>query len=90
MNLRPAAVPLVTVDPFFSIWSGADAFYGDCTRHWSGKPCPLLAGLYVDNRFYTLNAVNLDFNQTKGKITQTDLKVTPLSTTYKFENDLQK
>lgn len=90
MNFRPAAVPLVTVDPFFSIWSGADAFYGDCTRHWSGKPCPLLAGLYVDNRFYTLNAVNLDFNQTKGKITQTDLNVTPLSTTYKFENEFAK
>lgn len=90
MKLRPAAVPLVTVDPFFSIWSCADAFYGDTTRHWSGKPCPILAGLYVDNKFYPLNAVNLDFNQMKDKITQTDLKVTPLSTKYQFENDFAK
>lgn len=90
MNLRPAAVPLVTVDPFFSIWSGADAFYGDCTRHWSGKPCPLLVGLYVDNSFCPLNVVNLDFSLIKRRTAQTDLKVTPLSTTYEFENEFAK
>ena len=90
MKFRPAAVPLVTVDPFFSIWSCADAFYGDATRHWSGKVCPLIAGLYVNNKFYPINAMNLEFNQMKDKMTQRDMQLTPLSTKYVFENDFAK
>ena len=47
MRYRPVAVPLITVDPFFSVWSCDDALYGGPTEHWCGKPSPIMAGIYV-------------------------------------------
>lgn len=36
-NFRPVSIPLVTVDPFFSIWSFNDKLYEDTTKFWTGK-----------------------------------------------------
>ncbi len=88
MKFRPVAVPLVAVDPFFSIWSCDDALYGGQTRHWSGKACPITAGVYIDETFYAMG----HFDPTDGKnpnyrVYQTGLKVTPTSSIYSFENE---
>lgn len=48
MKMRPPAVPLVTVDPYFSIWSMTDKLPGEDTCHWTGKPHRLTR--YTDNR----------------------------------------
>ena len=76
MRFRPAAVPLVTVDPFFSIWSCDDALYGGPTEHWSGRPCPIMAGVYVDNTFHSV--AGFDEN---GKI-----KPVEMTNAWKYEN----
>ena len=89
-KLRPAAVPLITVDPFFSVWSCADNLYDDSTRHWSGRPAPILAGIYVDNWFYMMSGVDKNFLLPRWRVHQTDVEVTPLSTVYKFENEFAK
>ena len=60
MKFRPAATPLITVDPFFSIWSTDDALYGGKTEHWSGRPFPIMAGIYVNGRFYSMSAFDMN------------------------------
>ena len=90
MKFRPVAVPLVTVDPFFSVWSCDDALYGGPTEHWSGRPCPIMAGLYIDNTFYSMAAFDENGKILRNRIYQTDAKVTPLSSIYTFENELAK
>ena len=51
-GIRPPATPLVTVDPYFSIWSSTDALNTSLTVHWTGKPSPLLSYVRVDGTLY--------------------------------------
>ena len=47
-QLRAPAYPLVSIDPYTSGWSFTDQLNADQTRHWTGKPFPLLGVLRVD------------------------------------------
>ena len=58
MNLRAPAVPLVIVDPFFSIWSMENKLNDDCTRHWTGRTFPMMAGVVIDDSYYALMGTN--------------------------------
>ncbi|KAA6440321.1 DUF4965 domain-containing protein [Dyadobacter flavalbus] len=51
-NFRPPAVPLVTVDPYTSVWSFGDALNGSITKHWTGKPHPMDGLIRVDGKTY--------------------------------------
>jgi len=86
-KFRPAAAPLITVDPFLSIWSCDDALYGGPTEHWCGRPCPILAGIYVDNAFHAIAAADENGKVLRSRVYQTDLEITPLSTIYTFDNE---
>jgi hypothetical protein len=46
------AYPLITHSPYFSVWSFTDSVATQDTRHWTGKPEPLLGVLTVDNVRY--------------------------------------
>ncbi len=90
---RPAAVPLVTVDPFLSIWSLSDNLYDDVTYHWTSKRNPMAAGVFIDDKFYKV----MGHRSPEGIrstprfepcIKQIDLQITPTRTTYTFENDI--
>lgn len=53
--LRPLAVPLVTCDPFFSVWSPHDRLTDGETTHWaSWKTQPLNIVLEADGKVYRL------------------------------------
>lgn len=51
-NLRLPAVPLVTVDPFFCLWSKYDHLYDGSVTHWNGTKKPLNGAVYVDDKAY--------------------------------------
>ena len=46
------AYPLITHDPYFSIWSFSDSLNTSTTRHWTGVDQSLLGYLQVDGRNY--------------------------------------
>ena len=89
-TFRPAAYPLVTVDPFFSIWSCADHLNDDCTRSWTELPNPILAGIIVNKKFYSMVATDMNFGMNRNKMSQADVSVSPLTTKYVFENELAR
>lgn len=89
---RPVSVPLVTVDPFFSIWSMSDKLYDDTTRFWTGKRAAMTGVLVVDGNAYRfmgkLRIDNLYYYKELPTIEQIALRVYPTKTEYEFENDI--
>lgn len=51
-DLRLPSVPLVTSDPYFSIWSPYDKLTDGSTRHWTNDEKPLEGLLRVDGAVY--------------------------------------
>ena len=80
MILRAPAVPLITVDPYFSVWSNTDLLTDSDTVHWTGKPNTIRGIIEVDGTPYRFIG--------KGDVTpltQTKLDITALSSEYTFE-----
>ncbi|MBI1332791.1 MAG: DUF4965 domain-containing protein [Armatimonadetes bacterium] len=82
-SLRPPAVPLLTSDPYLSVWSEADNATDDVTRHWTHRPHPLVSLIRVDGVTYRILGKSASVTQV---LPQTNLKVFPTRTTYVFEN----
>ena len=83
MNLRAPAVPLITVDPYFSVWSMADHLAEDTTRHWTGKPNTLLGAVTIDGQSYRF----MGAQDNLPALSQTQISITALKTTYIFRQD---
>lgn len=80
---RAASIPLITHDPYFSIWSSSDNLYDTDTVHWTGKRQQIRGYLTVDKTVYCFMG-DKEFHQI---LPQISLDVTATATTYTFEND---
>lgn len=90
-NFRPAAVPLVTVDPYFSVWSNSDNLMYDHTRHWTTAPNGMVGMINIDGKVWKFMGKlepGAKLYETKADpdgMEQKSLSVSPLTTTYVFE-----
>src|SRR5580704_3605131 len=83
-QFRPPSVPLVTFDPYLSIWSAADHLTDRPTQHWTGRHHSLVSLIRVDGSSYRLMGSE---PSSLPALPQTALKVTPTRSIYDFEND---
>ena len=81
MKLRAPSVPLITVDPYFSVWSAADRLTDTVTEHWTGKPNTMTGIAVIDGKEYYFMGKP---NRSADIMKQISLDITALSTEYKF------
>jgi hypothetical protein len=84
---RPPATPLITHDPYFSVWSMSDTLTGAPTRHWTGASNALTSYIRIDGKTYRLMGADPDRtpeNLRTAPLPQTDLRVLPTRTIYQF------
>ena len=82
---RPPAVPLVSVEPHFSVWSAADRLYDKDTTHWSGVKQPLMIFLDADGTTYRLCGRGRRNSLEMPVLQQTECHVGATVTHYRFE-----
>ncbi len=75
------ALPLITHDPFFSIWDANETPTAGQTTHWTGLPAGLTGTVVIDG-------VQRKFLGKGGRpaMTRTEVNITPLSTEYVYED----
>ncbi len=87
-DFRAPAVPLITVDPFFSIWSFADRLTDDVTRHWTGVVNGLVGLARIDGQPYRFMGLESEDRSARlGELTpmaQESLTITATQTVYRF------
>lgn len=84
MNIKTAAcIPLITHDPYFSIWSNADNLYDNDTTHWSGIRQKIRGYVEIDGVKYCF----MGKPEYHRIITQKSVDVTATATEYVFKNE---
>ena len=87
--LRSPAYPLITIDPYTSIWSFTDRLNEDVTRHWTGKGQGLLGVIDVDGVSYRFMGKEVSTEETPVRFEkaaiQRSVNVLPTQTYYTFE-----
>lgn len=85
---RPPAVPLITHDPYFSIWSTTDKLADSETVHWTLSLQPINGIVRIDGKPYRfMGRVPGRRPDPVPAIQQTKVSVTPTHTRYQFQQD---
>jgi hypothetical protein len=81
---RPPATPLITHDPYFSVWSTTDKLTDSETTHWTGTAQPLSGMVRIDDKVYRFMGKR---PESVAAMQQTAQSVTPTRTVYEFNQD---
>ena len=87
LAFRPPAVPLVSVEPHFSLWSRADRLYDVDTTHWAGAVQPLTVLLEADGVTYRLCGRGDGRGVEKPVLPQVSCRVGATVTSYRFADE---
>jgi hypothetical protein len=82
-GFRPSAVPLLTGDPYFSVWSESNNLTDTNTVQWDGNTQELVSLIRIDGTTYRLMG---DDPSTLAAFPQTSLTVTATRSIYTFSN----
>ncbi len=80
-SMRPPSTPLITHNPYFSIWSDTDKLTDSSTVHWTGKAQPITGLLRVDGHAMRFMG---DRPRLLPAMQQIGHTVTPTHTRYSF------
>jgi hypothetical protein len=80
MKTKVPSVPLITCDPYFSVWSPADNLYDAETVHWTGAKQRMNGTALIDGTAYRFLGYNAD-----RSMIQTGLEISATSSRYTFE-----
>ena len=83
MRLRAPAYPLITIDPYFNVWSPADKLTDTDTVHWTDYPNKIVGTATIDGKDYRI----IGGDNTIPAMTQTSVDMSAFSTTYTFEEN---
>ena len=84
MRLRPPSVPLITVDPYFNVWSPADTLTETDTVHWTNYPNIIIGVAEIDGNPYRVIGGERDGIPAMKSVSR---DVDAFTTTYVFEQD---
>ena len=82
-GFRPPSVPLMVVDPYFSVWSNEDNLYDDFPRHWTGITMCFSGMIAIDGKVYRFMAKDSDL--ASESMQQKSVQVFPTRTVYSFQ-----
>ena len=82
-GFRPPSVPLMVVNPYFSVWSSADHLYDNPTVHWSGSIAFFAGMTRIDGKPYRFMSSDADLPE--NVMPQKGVQVFPTRTVYSFE-----
>ena len=81
MKLRPPSIPLITIDPYFSVWSPSDKLYDSTTEHWTASPNTIIGKVFIDGEIFRFMGKG-----NENIIPQTAFNYGSLFSAYTFEN----
>ncbi len=81
---KAPAYPLITHNPYFSIWSFSDKLNESVTKHWTGSSQSMVGYIKVDDKIFRFLGEG-DSSVVAEKAIQTSLNMNATQTSYQFD-----